>query len=234
VYSLVITNSERLDLSSDEDDGKGIADREVSARLHQDPVSGDWGIVVDPPDHPAAPLIEELYKNELEIFSVTHDLRPWFRDTIMKHVNAVSSGRGQGEYIMPGLGSPTHDRKAIDLLVTLQTCFDELREQYSDNAKFRIDIEGRTSDSARAVDMIADAIAMEFEKGTNDLKNALDRGPKQRGLRTQTDNLWKLRERLSALAESANLTLDDQEEQMKEIEKLLAVAEARLTAENGA
>lgn len=217
VYTVTVTNMERLDL--DVDSGRGIADAEVSARIEHDPFGDSYTIRVTPPSHPAAPLVQTRARQLQDVYSCTYDLKVWWSQRVLPYLGAINTGRAAGEYVMSAAAAADK----VSLIQAFQAAFRELSDS---SGKFRVYAYGETANDANAVDMIADAIMDEAQR-TLDATQAImaNRTLGKRAVATKSAELSALRERLGNLAKSFGLGLEDAESVLHELEKHLVVAE---------
>ena len=217
VYTVAETNLSRIDLEAD--DGLGITDAKVSARVQVDPGNNDaYYLRISPPDHPAAPYIRQRFDEHCGQLSSTYDLKVWWTQRFMGSIGAMRTGRALGEYVVEA------NEDTARLLLRLKQGFSEL----PDSGKFRIYLRGETGDSADAVDMITDAILEEAERVSKHTLDALQKKVGSRGLNTHAQNAVALHGRLEKLGESFGASLDDVTEVIKDLQKRIGMSMAAL------
>jgi hypothetical protein len=224
VYTILATDMGRLD--REVDDGKGVSNAEVSARIiWDDPQQPDnYSIKIDPPHHPAAPYIRQKQRESSGQYSATYDLKVWFTSRFLPYLGAFKSPDAQGKYLLP-----KGDQEAVQLLLDVQEAFRDL----TSGGKLRIYIDGIVRDDADKIDLIADCMQDHEEKMVKVMEKELDDfdGGKRFGKRrmaTMADEAHKLRENLQRMAEACTAAQQSSYEGIAAIETRLGLCELAL------
>jgi hypothetical protein len=218
VFTVARTDLDRIDLEVD--DGRGITNAEVSARIQVDPTNTDsYYLRISPPDHYAATYIRQQFDEHCGRFSATYDLKVWWTQKFKGSIGAMRTGRALGEYVVP------FNSRVANMLLSIKEKFSDL----SATGKFRVYLSGETTDSGDAVDMITDAIIEEAERVSKATREALNkRQVGVRGLNAHAQRAVQLHDRLEKLGKSFGCGLDDVDDVVNELQKHIGASLAQL------
>lgn len=228
IYSIIRVARDRLDLSSEEsNDGLGVADALVSAKLVGD---GDTGvnIVVTPQNSPFTQRIHDLYNYHSQHFKCAEDLSVFLSQKLFRsnHVGAVPRAGAGGTFFVPkGPG--------CNLLFKVREVFNEISEfgrkrELENGVKIYFTPMITTFDDV--VDAITDSVLDEAEKFCDLMENSLfenNTGTKDLGVRaltTKTKEAKAFHTKMESFKAVTGSALNDVTDRLKALEVRIGMA----------
>lgn len=216
VYTIVNINKQRLD--RDTDDGKGVADAELTGRIEFDGAGG-YTVKLTPADHPSGDYIRHRMDVHCGQFSNVLDLGTWLGHDLMPHVGCVPTG--SGDYFIPkGAG--------LDLLMNVQKAFADMN---SSGNYVKVYVLPQVN-GVDMVDIITDCLLDECERVCSGIEERLDdpQNPvKRRGLTTLSAEANKLRDIVEKFQQSCSISADDVFSRITDVEAAIGIAESALS-----
>lgn len=230
VYSIVRTNKARLDLEQEDNDGLGVSDAYLSARVEANGVGG-LCLVIKPDNHEQAAYIRNRFDYHREHFKCSEDLSIFLSQRVFKNpvIKATPRpGNAGGFYFVPR-------GEGLDLLKRIDTCFTALSDY--NGRTFRNGVKlymvPMLTSIGDVLDAIVDSVIDDAERTMEDLEESFnpEKPLGQRALASKARQAMELEKKLSAFAASMSTGFTDIEERVGELKKRIYLAEMAATKE---
>lgn len=230
VYSIINLDRDRIDL--EEDNGFGIANAELSARIEKNGV-GAYSLVITPEDHPQVEQIREFFSFHQENFKCSEDLSKWLSQTVFKSPllkSVARPGHGGGMYYVPKAG--------FDLVLKIRDTLNEMSEFDHRNQLtrgVRLYTQPVFHGFSDCLDAMTDAFLDDFTKTCNGLESYLvgwedgDAKVRWKGMETKAKEAEQLNAKLKAFKESCGLSVDDMSVRIKALSSRISMAQVALS-----
>lgn len=223
-FTLLQLDLDNADL--EESDGKNIGYSEVTVRIEHDADQGNgvdaYRLAITPQNHPARDMIRDRFDHFCGLLSATYDVKPWVTQRVFPALGCFRSPDANGKYVM------AVSQRNVNALTELRSILREAEETAGERDRLRLHCRGLTGCESDTLDLLADAMVEETERVMKGIEEKLTGEAGKRALATQMDNATDLQKRLTAMAESLGLAVEDNTTQLEELTNRLAAAQLAL------
>jgi len=219
VFTLVTTDLRQADLEYCS--GVGIGSAEVSARLHKNPDTGTYEVMVSPATHPKAAEIVQAFEYHKARACATHDVKAWLQQQALPALGAMKSPDARGKAWIEA--TP----KNVKAIQELQVALDDLA---GIGSRISLYVTGRSGADSSIVDLITDTLMEEADRVRKEIEPRLADLATVKGLEFQAARALDLRKRLLGIAKAFGIAESDIEREIEDLEYNIAQTLARVEA----
>lgn len=184
-----------------------------------------------PDDHPAVPLLREVYSVQKETYKASEDLSVWFSQKIIPALGGVGKRARGGVYYVPASNK--------SLLFAVADALSELSESRMIERNVggrtfpihllqhggKLCIEGRTADDAAAMEILVDGVIRDADAGIDELSAALQAPLGLRAVKSKANQAAELEAQIARWEEVTATNLDLLRSRLQELQKAIGMAE---------